>query len=466
MSDLAAIYTRISRDRVGAGLGVDRQEKDCRELAARLGWSIVAVHRDNDLSAYSGKPRPGYRTLLDDIRAGRVTAVLAWHTDRLHRSPTELEEYITACDQYGVPTHCVKAGPLDLATPSGRLVARQLGAVARYEVEHMIERQQRAKQQAAGDGQWLGGRRPYGYEADGTTVRPDEAAELLHAAQAVLSGASLRSIAAAMNGRGLVTSTNSGWRQDTIRKVLLRPRNAGLMEHRGKVVGAASWPAVVPEDIWRGVVAVLTDPARRTHLTNVRRWMGSGLYRCHCGAPVRSHSSSPSRPSGHIAYVCTITKHLSRKAHEVDDLIDDLVIEWLGRPAVRGILSGGWLPDSRDDLAKAAALRARLDELAALFAAGDLTASQLSTASGLLRHQLVEVESRLAGASRGSVLAGLVGQDDPAGVWAAVDLDRKRVVIDHLMAVTLLPGQRGRRPGWRPGESYFDPMSVQIDWRL
>ena len=83
----AAIYTRISQDREGAGLGVERQEADCRALAERLGWTIVAVHADNDLSAYSGKPRPGYLALLADLRAGAADAVVCWHTDRLHRSP-------------------------------------------------------------------------------------------------------------------------------------------------------------------------------------------------------------------------------------------------------------------------------------------------------------------------------------------------------------------------------------------
>lgn len=47
--------------------------------------------------------------------------------------PAELEDYITVCERHGVLTHTVQAGLLDLSTPSGRLVARQLGAVARYE---------------------------------------------------------------------------------------------------------------------------------------------------------------------------------------------------------------------------------------------------------------------------------------------------------------------------------------------
>jgi len=149
MSRRVVLYTRISKDREGAGLGVERQRADCLELAERLGWSVVGHHSYNDLSAYTGKARPGYKALLADIDSGRADAVLVWHTDRLHRSPVELEAYIERCEKQGVMTQTVKAGAVDLATPSGRMVARQFGNLARYEVEHMIERQQRAKLQAA-----------------------------------------------------------------------------------------------------------------------------------------------------------------------------------------------------------------------------------------------------------------------------------------------------------------------------
>ncbi len=70
----AAIYCRISRDREGAGLGVDRQEADCRALAVRLGWEVAAVFVDNDISAYSSRPRPQYRAMLDAVRSGRCPA--------------------------------------------------------------------------------------------------------------------------------------------------------------------------------------------------------------------------------------------------------------------------------------------------------------------------------------------------------------------------------------------------------
>ena len=95
--------------------------------------------------------------------AGKTDAVIVWHTDRLHRSPVELEEYVTACEKHGVKTQTVQAGHIDLATASGLMVARMLGATARYEVDHGIERQRRAKQRSAEAGKWKGGRRPYGF---------------------------------------------------------------------------------------------------------------------------------------------------------------------------------------------------------------------------------------------------------------------------------------------------------------
>lgn len=66
--------------------------------------------------------------------------MIAWHTDRLHRSSRELEEFIDICEGAGVAVETVKAGPVDFSTPAGRAVARTLGAWAGYESEQKAER--------------------------------------------------------------------------------------------------------------------------------------------------------------------------------------------------------------------------------------------------------------------------------------------------------------------------------------
>ncbi len=66
---------------MGAGLGVERQQEDCEALIKQLGGSVVAAYSDNDISAYSGKHRPGYEALLQSIKNGEIDAVAVWHQD-------------------------------------------------------------------------------------------------------------------------------------------------------------------------------------------------------------------------------------------------------------------------------------------------------------------------------------------------------------------------------------------------
>ncbi len=465
MTRSAAIYCRISKDRIGAGLGVNRQRTDCEELAERLGWNVTAVHTDNDFSAYSGKPRPGYRALLADLEAGRVDAVLAWHSDRLHRSPVELEEYIAVCDTRSAPTHCVKAGPLDLATPSGRLVARQLGAVARYEVEHMIERQKSAKLQAARDGKYRGGRRAFGYEGDGVTMRPFEAAAVRDASQRVLHGESLGSIARGWNAAGVTTSTGNSWTSIAVHKLLIRARNAGLIEHSGEQVAEAVWPAIVNRDVWCAVRVLLSDPTRRAPRSVDRRWLGSGLYLCGvCGDGTTMRSASTVGGASHTGrptYRCKAGAHLARVAEPVDGLISALVVKRLSQPDARLLLFADTGDDAEVLAPQGAALRVRLDELAGLFAEGAVTAAQLAEGTAKIRSRLTEVEMQMASAVVGSPLTGFAGADDVAAAWEAASVSRRKAVIDALMTVTLLPAPRGRRSGGH----YFEPESVRIEWK-
>lgn len=470
MHQLAAIYCRISRDRAGAGLGVDRQERDCRELAARLGWTVTVVHTDNDLSAYSGKRRPGYRALLTDVQAGRVNAVLAWHNDRLHRSTSELEEYIDVCG--AVPTHFVKAGQLDLSTASGRMTARITGAVARHEVEHMIERQKAAKLQAGRAGKYRGGRRPFGFEPDGVTVRPAEAAAVLDATRRVLHRETLGSIAREWTAAGITSAAwhpplaVTKWTSIALHRLLIRPRNAAIVEHEGKPLAKAKWPAIVPEDAWAAVCLLLGDPSRRRARSADKRWLGSGLFLCGvCNdgiTTMRSASTTggTSGPKRHT-YRCKAGAHLARVAQPVDQFITDVLIRRLSQPDARLLLRTAPDVDTAVLSAESDALRVRNAGLAEMFTDGVITRGELEAQRGRIQARLAEIAAEMAGAAAGSPLEGFADADDVQAVWEAATVSRRKAVIDTLMVVTLLPAPRGRRPGG----GYFDTDSVRIEWR-
>jgi DNA invertase Pin-like site-specific DNA recombinase len=473
----ATIYARISRDREGAGLGVERQIEQCRELAERLGWVVVGERTDNDLSAYSGKPRPGYRAMLADVQEGRTDAVIAWHTDRLHRSPVELEEYIGVCSDGGrdVPTHCVKAGPLDLATANGKMQARISGAVARHEVEHMIERQKAAKAQAAASGDYRGGRRPFGYESDGVTVREDEAAIVREATGRVLAGESLHSLARDLNARGVPTSTGAAWKPPALRRVLLRARNAAVVEHApapgepAREVGPATWPAIVDPAEWRNLRRLLTADGRRAPRSADARWLGSGVYLCAvCGDGTTMLSASGRTGNRRTvpSYRCRNGSHITRVAQPLDDYVAALAVERLSRPDARLLLAPA---ERRADVETLTAQRedltGRQNELAALFADGAVTGPQLAEGTRKLREQVEHLDAEIASASGVSPLAGFADADDVAAAWAAAPIARRKAIVSALMAVTLFKAGRGRPAGWTPGHSYFNPDTVRIEWR-
>lgn len=455
----ALIYTRISQDRGGAGLGVDRQLQDCTALANRLDWEVVGHHRDNDVSAYSGKPRPGYRALLEDLEARGGNAVVAWHTDRLHRSPTELEYFVTLCERLDVAVQTVQAGLLDLTTPSGRLVARMLGASARYEVEHKSARTRRAQLQAAQAGRWLGGARPFGWQvhsASSASVDPDEAHELQVATRTILEGGSLGGIVSDLNARGVPTTTGKRWTYATLRQMLRRPRNAGFSVLNGEVLGRSMMPAIISEQDWRQVCAVLEDPSRRTSYTNRARWLLAGIARCGtCGTPLKSASASGRTPR--TVYRCPApgVGHVARRADSVDEHVSTIAVALLQRENLAELMGVNHTVDTSGLVAEGDEIRARMREAAELFASLAITGGQLSEISSKLRKRLEEIEHQLQHVGGTTALAPFVAEVDAHVLWQSLSLDRRRAVIRELMDVVILPGRRGRE--YQPELTHITP---------
>ncbi len=279
-----------------------RQLDDCRALAQRQGWRVLDEYVDDDVSAWSGKPRPAYRRMLTAISDCRHDAVIVWHQDRLFRHPKELEEYIEVCAQRAVPTVACVSGELDLTTSDGQLVARMLGAVARKESDDKSRRVRRKHEELAHAGKLSGGgTRPYGYLVDGRTLHPDEVPYVREAARRVLAGESLRSVAADFNARGVRTVTGRTWSTRSLRAFLISARISGQREYHGTIVAKAEWPAIISPAETARLRTSLTDPARRTTRTVRRYLLAGGLLRCGlCGAVLISRP----RADGARRYIC------------------------------------------------------------------------------------------------------------------------------------------------------------------
>lgn len=480
----AVIYCRISQDRTGAHLGVDRQLEDCQALADRNGWKVVETYIDNDVSAFSGKLRKGYRQMLADLDEGTATVVIAWHTDRLHRSPTELEEYINLCEKRGVTTQTVQAGSLDLATSGGRLVARMLGNVARHESEHKGERVARARQQKALAGEWMGGIRPFGWglptgaqvkktdrktgeevevpELDMLKAVPEEAEALRFWTDEILSGASIRSLVKWCADKGITTTRGNPVTHTDMRDMLLRPRNAAIAVYRGEEVGRGQWEPIVDEAKYRAVCAILKDPSRKTTPGAQPKWLGSLLYRCGRGECPHFVYVTQSGGRRYPSYRCQTGHGGGRRAEIVDQYVEDVIVERLSRDdAHELLLPGADDVDVSNLQAEGENIRQRMKDLATQFGAGGIGMEALVEGTKTANAQLEGVTKQLARAAMKDPLVGLVGVPDARKAWKALTLDRKRTVLRALVEVTL----KTPRPGRMPDGGYFDYEAVVFEWK-
>ena len=208
---------------------------------------------DADVSAYSGKRRPEYQRLLADIEGGHIDAVVVWAVDRLVRQPRELEHFLDVCDAAGLANLASVTGDLDLAIHDGRLMARILGAFARKESDDKSRRIRRKARELAEAGKvGGGGTRPYGFEADRTTICESEASVIREAAQRVVAGESIRSIVADLNDRCIPTVMGGEWKTPNLRRIVSSPRTSGQREHQGVIVADAEWRRSCPLRSRRG----------------------------------------------------------------------------------------------------------------------------------------------------------------------------------------------------------------------
>ena len=433
MSRRAAIYARISRDRNGEQLGVTRQREDCEKLATDRGWQVAATYTDNDTSAYDGTERPGYAAMLDAIRAGEVDAILAWHPDRLHRSPRDLEDFVDLVEGHAIEVATVRAGDLDLSTASGRMTARIVGSVARHESEQRSERVRRALEQRARAGKRHGSGRPFGYERDGVTIRETEAEAIREAADRVLAGEPWHRIVRDWNAAGLRPPQGARqWSPTNWRRMMVAPTLAGLAHYKGEVVGQGQWEPILDRQTWERLVATLS-PKRRagrpaTHLL-------TGIARCgRCGHPLWFASRS-----GRPTYRCY--KGEGRNgcggttiaAEATEALVRDLVLAALAGPELAEARRRAAGDDRRqakaaDDLTDA---EARLDELAGDFADGTISRREWLAARGRLEERITDAR-RVLDSNGNGTLADLPSDADALrAAWDAHedDVDWRRALV-------------------------------------
>lgn len=483
-------YSRKSNGRKA----VPRQEALIGRMTTERGGTVLDRFSDRDSTAFAkpGAARPKRDdfdrmiTLLENRKGLRIAA---YHADRLLRNSEDTATLIRVCAAGGHLIETYAGGVYDLSTANGRRRLRDDASAAEFEVDHNTERILAAKDEAAASGRWLGGHRPFGWESDpnpagddgeplldedGEPLKgilrlvPAEEDAIRQASADILAGASIRSIRLRWREAGITGTTGAFMVDSEVRRVLMRARNAGLMEHRGQVTGKASWPPIVDEPTWRAVCSILSDPARKTTPGPGRKHLLSGIATCGvCDAPLITTSTT--QPVKRFVYRCRQVKrqpsggHVARHADSLDSYVTALVLERLQRADAKKLLR-------REHVSKLPALYRRKASLeAAMQASNDLRKRGLLTpaefAEDRKAHQaaMSALDEEIGRAEEADVLAPAVR--DPLGTWETSDLDQKRAIVTALITIKVHPQAKGRPKGWTPGSPYFDPDTIEIGWK-
>jgi site-specific DNA recombinase len=443
-------------------LGIKRQLIDCETYAELKGWPVLDRYCDDDISAYSRKPRPEYRRMLEDIASGRIDAVIVWHLDRLHRNPRELEEFFETCERAHVTHLATVQGDVDLGTHDGKFHARIIGAVARKESDDKSRRATRKHLEIAQSGRWAGGRRPYGFSDDRDLV-PDEVEIIREAARRLLAGETLMSVARDFNARQVPTARGKKWSGHTLKQIVIHPRLAGHRTLHERVVARAVWDAMLSEQDSQRLRAILTDPAR-TLTRTARRYLLSSLLTCRlCGAKLVSRPSRR-RP----AYVCATGPgffgcgKISILAGTLESFITEAVLFRLDSPELTRALAHQ--PDANREAAELevaiATDQAKLEELAGFWADGKIESAEYFVARKRITDRLNGLRARFARVDRNSSVRKLAGDAERLRAqWSDLNLHQRRAaitaILDHVIVGS---GVRG----W----NRFDPSRLEPIWRV
>ena len=148
----AVLYLRVST----ADQTTANQERELREVAARMGCEITKVYRDHGISGAKGRDkRPAFDALCRAAARREFDVVMAWSVDRLGRSLQDLIGFLSELHALKLDLYLHQQG-LDTTTPGGKALFQMMGVFAEFERAMIQERVRAGLRRAKAEGKTLG----------------------------------------------------------------------------------------------------------------------------------------------------------------------------------------------------------------------------------------------------------------------------------------------------------------------
>lgn len=464
-------YVRVSLDQTGEGISVENQETAIRKWAKEHGHTIGTVYIDNDISATSGKIRPGFEQMLKDS----PSAIVVWTQDRLLRVSKDLERVL----ETGMVIHQVIAGSLDLASEQGKAVARTITAWTTFEVKQKAARQKlrNAADAKAGKPYWRPGIEPFGWNVDGT-LHPEQSKALKEVVRLIVEeGKTVAHAVKYLQGLGISPVRGSKakgfkispWRHTTLSRMLTdmrliavrtyvveRIKNADGTTTEIKEESSGTWTPLLTLEEFEDLQIALKH-RQRTYTVRNRENLLTSIAQCgKCGGSMGQTWGG----NGTVAvYQCSRSKDLTKNADLSDAVIMTEVIHMLSAPDADDILT----PNAEVGLGQLRKnYRAELADWAewqAEAAQEGMRPGEYKLPRAMHEERLSAIETEILRLGEGSIFSGIFRGDPLHGIktdqiWEGLGIDEKRSLVKALFSsITFQPVGAVKR---------FDPLTIEF----
>ena len=298
------LYTRKSTDEDDRQmLSIEAQIVELREFAAKERLNIVEEFTESKTAKKPG--RPVFNGMIERIKQGEASGIIAWHPDRLSRNSIDGGEVVymldtKVLDSLRFPTFWFEN------TPQGKFVLSIALGMAKYAVDNLSENVKRGIRQKLRRGEYPG-EAPVGYLIEPRlrtiVVNEPSAGIVRQLFESYATGRyNLQEIANRAAELGLRSNRGNVISRSRIPVMLSNPFYMGIFRYNGELHEGSHEP-LVSKKLFDRVQEILAKRGR-VETKHAQRLSLLGLIRCgECGAYVTAE-----RQKGHHYYRCTKKK--------------------------------------------------------------------------------------------------------------------------------------------------------------
>ena len=346
-----AIYVRVSTLHQIDRDSLPMQKQDLISYAnLMLNTDDYVIFED---AGYSGKnmDRPKFKEMMSQIRSGAFTHLLVWKIDRISRNLLDFATMYNELKELGV-TFVSKNEQFDTSTAMGEAMLKIILVFAELERNMTSERVTATMISRASNGQWNGGRVPYGYiwnsEEQSFALSSEEcdAARLIHDKYEEMR--SLVQEARWLNEKGYRTRAGNIWGPVSLLIILRSAFYCGDYQYnrlkegkRQKPKDKSEWitvkdhhPAIVTREQKERIIACLEENSRLCKTRNMyhsakHTHIFAGLMYCgNCGKPMGASPAAAKKDWRYSKYSCS-TRRKSAMACNGKSVSDPIVGEFV-----------------------------------------------------------------------------------------------------------------------------------------